>query len=448
MNDTFEGLDRAVADGNLSRRQMLWLMATASGGIVLSGCAVNPVTGKREFSLMGQAQEVEIDRQHSPHQFSADYGISQDAALRSYVASVGRDIARVSHRPDMPYSFNPVNANYINAYAFPGGTIGVTRGIMLEMDSEAELSALLGHEVAHVTARHTAQRMSKQQLTGLVLAGAGAVVAARAGESQAALAMGLGGVAAGLLLARYSREDERQADSLGMEYMAKAGQNPEGMVKLMDLLRAQSSRQPGMLEQMFSSHPMSDERYANMKQEQQRRYAQHANRSLNRERYMDNTAALRRLKPAIELQQQAETALRGDKFTDAEQLLARSLERAPQDYTGLVLMAKTLMIQEKNTQARPYLDRAIAVYPEEAQAHHLAGVASLHAGQPGAALERFQSYDQLLPGNPNTRFFIGLSHEGLGERDHAAQAFREYLQMGGSGQQADYARQRLASWQG
>lgn len=442
MRADIEDLGEAVGQGRLSRRQALWLMAAASGGLV-TGCAVNPVTGERQLSLMSTSQEIDIDRQHSPHQFSADYGVSQDAALKRYVEGLGKDISNASHRPDMPYNFNPVNANYINAYAFPGGSIAVTRGIMLEMESEAELAALLGHEVGHVTARHTAQRMSKQQLTGLVMAGAGAVIASRAGESQAALAMGLGGVAAGLLLARYSRDDERQADSLGMEYMAKAGHNPDGMVELMDLLRRQSSRNPSMIEQMFSSHPMSDERYANMKQEKQRRYTQQSQRSMQRERYMDNTARLRRLKPAIELQQQAETALRQEKFADAERLLSRSLNEAPEDYTGLVLMAKTLMIQEKNSQARPYLDRAMAAYPQEAQAHHLAGVASLHSGQPGAALERFQRYDNLLPGNPNTTFFIGLSHEGLGQQDQAAQAFAEYLRKGGSGQQADYARQRL-----
>lgn len=429
----------------LSRRQLLWLMAVAGGGVV-TGCAVNPVTGEHQLMLMTPAQEVNLDRQQSPHQFSADFGPSQDQALNDYIASVGAQIASTSHRPDMPYNFRAVNANYINAYAFPGGSIAVTRGILLDLPSEAALAALLGHEVAHVTSRHTAQRMTKHTLTGLVLAGAGAVVAARSGDDRAALVMGLGGIATGALLARYSRDDERQADALGMEYMVKTQHNPQGMVELMDLLRRQSAHHPNLIEQMFSSHPMSDERYRNMTARLHSRYADQRHLSDGRTRYLDQTARLRRLKPAIERQQEAEAALRREKYAEAEELLKTSLKLAPDDYTGLVLMGKTLMIQERMKEAQRFLDKAMAVYPQEAQAQHLGGVAALHQGKAEIALTRFQRYEQLLPGNPNTLFFIGMSHETLGQRSDAASAYQRFLQTGVQGQQADLARQKLQQW--
>jgi hypothetical protein len=120
-----------------------------------------PVTGESQFMLMTEAGEIRLDQKHSPHQFSADYGQVQDPALNRYLNQKGKQLAAVTHRPDMPYSFRCVNATYVNAYAFPGGSIATTRGILLELENEAELDALLGHEIAHVNARHTAARMSQ-----------------------------------------------------------------------------------------------------------------------------------------------------------------------------------------------------------------------------------------------------------------------------------------------
>lgn len=433
------------AEGHFSRRQLLWLMALASGG-VLTGCSVNPATGQRQLTLMSAAQEQSIDRQHSPHQISADYGVVQDAELRRYVEGVGQSIHQVSHRPDVPYRHLTTNANYINAYAFPGGTIGITRGILLSMDSEAELAALLGHEVAHVSARHTAQRMTSQTLAGLAVAGTGVALGARAGTTTTALALGLGGIAAGALLASYSRSDERQADSLGLEYMTTAGYSPEGMIQLMDLLQNLSSREPSLLEQMFSSHPMSSERYRDAVREASGRYADKSHQPLYRERYLDQTASLRRLQPAINLQQRAEAQLGRGEQEQAVASLRESQRLAPEDYTGLVLLGKAWLMQDNFQQAEAPLRAAAQVYPEEAQAQHLLGVVALQRRQPDQALSRFQNYKRLLPGNPMTEFFIGLSHEGLNQRPEAATAFQRFLEQGGSGEPADYARQRLQQW--
>lgn len=429
----------------MSRRQLLSLLALASGG-VMTGCSVNPVTGQRELMLMSSGQELDIDQQHSPHQISADYGRVQDADLAAYVETVGASIGQVSHRPDMPYQYLALNANYVNAYAFPGGTIGVTRGILLSMESEAELAALLGHEVAHVSARHTAQRMTQQTLVGIAVAGAGVALATQVDDTATALALGLGGVAAGALLARYSRSDERQADALGLEYMTAAGYSPEGMVHLMDLLQNLSSRQPSMLEQMFSSHPMSDERYRDAQREAAERYADQADQPFYRERYMDLTADLRRLKPAVALQQQAEAQLGRGAQAEAVAQLEESLKLAPEDYTGLVLLGKAWLAKENFAQAKGPLTEAARVYPEEAQAQHLLGVLALQEQQPEQALNQFKNYQRLLPGNPMTDFFIGLSHEGLAEKPEAAAAYQRFLNQGGSGEPAKHARQQLSLW--
>ena len=147
----------------LTRRKFLWISSVSTAGLI-TGCATNPVTGKKQFMLMSEQQEISMDKQYAPHQFSADYGAAQDHMMNSYVTQVGKKLAAVSHRPKMPYSFRVVNATYVNAYAFPGGSIAATRGIMIGMDSEAELAGLLGHEIGHVCARHTAERYSKTMI--------------------------------------------------------------------------------------------------------------------------------------------------------------------------------------------------------------------------------------------------------------------------------------------
>lgn len=435
-----------VRPRRLSRRHFLQFLSLSAMG-VFSGCAANPVTGQRQLMLVSESQEVSLDRENSPHQFSADYGTVQDDRLNGYLTSVGRDLARSSHRPEMPYSFRAVNANHVNAYAFPGGSIATTRGILLELNDEAELAALMGHEIGHVNARHAAQRMS----TGIVaqLAVAGATVAAASSEDKQGLAplvQTLGGLGTGVLLARYSRDNEREADSLGMAYAARAGQNPEGMVGLHRLLVAQAKEKPGALDLMFATHPMSSERLATAQAEADGRYRALQGVDRRRQRYMDNTEGLRRLKPAIQEQQKGEKEMARKNFRQAEPHFARALQLAPDDYPGLLLMAKCQFGLDNRPAASRYADQAKRVYPGEPQALQVAGILSLSQGKNDAALRDFEAYDRMLPGNPNAIFLKGVSLEGLGQRQAAAAHYQRYLQGVRNGNQSQYARQRLVEW--
>jgi predicted Zn-dependent protease len=427
------------------RRDFLWLLPGLGAGAWLSGCSTDPVTGRKTLVMMGKEQEIALDREHSPHQFSEDYGPSQDARLNEYLAGVGRRLAGKSHRPDMPYSFRAVNANYVNAYAFPGGSIAATRGILLELEDEDQLAGLWGHELGHVNARHFAERQAKGTLIQLVALGAG-IAAAEKNPAYGELANLVGSLGGGALLAHYSREDEREADALGMEYMVRGGHNPAGMVDLMELLNREAKRKPNALELMFSTHPMSSERLETAKQRQVRQYAEAAGRPRQRERYLDNTSRLRALRGAIQEQQKAEERLARKDYAGAEQHLRVSLAQAPDDYTGLVLMGKTQMALKRPQEAAPYLARAKAVYPGEAQAVHLSGVSKLQLKRPDEALAEFEAYERLLPGNPNTIFLKAYSLDMMQRRQDAAQAYYRYLQMTRQGTQAQYAYSRLKEW--
>ena len=428
----------------ISRRRFIALCALSTAGLAF-GCATNPVTGQSQLMLVSPDQEIQLDHENSPHQFSSDYGVCQDPVLNRYLEETGRRLTPHTHRPAMPYQFHCVNATYVNAYAFPGGSIAATRGILLALDNEAELAALLGHELGHVNARHTAQQMTQGTLIQAVVGGISAYA-----QSQGALygqvADQLGMLGAGALLASYSRDNERQADALGLEYMTRAGYGADGFVGLMDILRGMSKHRPGAIELMFATHPMSDERYQTAVAAVAGTYAGSRRNPLYAERYMDHTAGLRKIKGAIEAMQTADTEMANEKFPAAEAALEKALKQAPDDYTALVMMAKCQTAMKRPAAALEYAERAKQVYPQEAQALHLAGFAKLQQKQFAAALADFAASDRVLPGNPNTSFFKALALEGMQRKPEAARTYAQYLQSVRQGDRAQYAYGRLVQW--
>jgi predicted Zn-dependent protease len=395
--------------------------------------------------LVSEDWEIQVDKQNSPHQFSADYGPVQDTALNSYLERTGKKIATLSHRPHMPYSFRGVNATYVNAYAFPGGSIAATRGILLTLSNEAELGGLLGHELGHVNARHTAEQMSKNMVATAVIGGITGYVGGK-GAIYGDVASKLGMIGAGMLLAGYSRDNEREADALGMKYMVRAGYSPKGLVGLMDVLRSMSRHRPSAIELMFATHPMSEERYQTAVEKAEREYRSAQKLPLHRDRYMDHTAKLRSIKSAIEGMQKGETAMAKQQYGDAEKYFRKALKEAPEDYAGLVMMSKCQLVQKRYGEAQRYAERAKELYAKEPQAYHLSGIAKIQTKNFDGAYEEFSSYERLLPGNPTTLFLKGLSLEGMERIKESATEYYRYLEVVREGKQAQYAYQRLVEW--
>mgnify|MGYP005620632265 CR=1 FL=1 len=428
----------------MDRRTFIKLSSLATAGVV-TGCAINPVTGRRQLMLMSQAEEIALDKAHSPHQFSADYGASQDSALNQYIAKIGTSLAALSHRPEMPYSFRTVNAVYINAYAFPGGSIALTRGIVLSLDDEAQLAALLGHEIGHVNARHTATRMTKQILLGTALFLGTSAIATK-NEKAAPWVAALGSIGAGALLAHYSRDDEREADALGLEYMKRVQYDPQGMVGLMDLLRSLSSYKPNALEKMFSTHPMSEERYRTAVKAAAESDSATTGKIRNRERFMDRTANLRKLRPVIENLQNGQKEMAGEKYSAADGILRGTVQKASEDYTALVMTAQCQIALEKPQDALHFLERARKAYPREALAVNLSGVSRFMQKRYEQAYNDFHQYETMLPGNPGIIFMKGFTQEAMDHKSQAASEYQRFLQQVTSGDEADHARQRLTEW--
>ncbi len=220
-----------------------------AGTAAAIGCARNPATGARELMLVSESQEIQMGREYD-QEVIQQVGLYPDSNLQRYLQQFGARLAANSERPNLPWTFRVVDDPAVNAFAVPGGHIYVTRGILAHLNSEAELASVVGHEIGHVTARHTAHEMSKQQLAGLGLAVgsvASPVVAQYAGLAQQAL---------GVLFLKFSRDDESQADQLGLRYMARAQYDVNQMPAIFTMLERQSQAGGGgKLPQWLETHP-------------------------------------------------------------------------------------------------------------------------------------------------------------------------------------------------
>ena len=349
---------------------------------LLAGCSVNPVTGNRDLMLVSGQQEVAMGEQmYVPMQQSQGGIYDVDPVLTEYVSTVGMKVAEQSG-VNLPYEFVVLNNSVPNAWALPGGKIAINRGLLTEMNSEAELAAVLGHEVTHAAARHSAQQQSRGMLTqGLVVATT--IAASDSGYADLA-AMGAG-LAGQLALMKYGRNAELESDKYGMRYMSRAGYDPQGAVTLQEtFVRLSKGREQDWISGLFASHPPSQERVdANRK----RLRNLPAGGNIGKEAY---AAALRKTRdalPAYEAYDKGREAL-GNKDPDTALALA---------------------------------NEALTLFPEEANFHALRGDARLMKEQYDMAVT---NYNRAI--DRRNSFFYYYLQRGLAQhkldRDGAAQA--------------------------
>lgn len=248
--------------------------------LLAAACAVNPATGRREFMLVTEQQEVALGRESDPA-IVAQFGLVDDPALQEYVTDLGLRLAAGSERPDLPWSFKVVDDPQVNAFALPGGYIYVTRGILAHFDSEAELAGVLGHEIGHVTARHGASQMSRQQLQQIGL-GIGMIASETFRQYSALAATGLQ-----LMNLSYSRDDESQSDRLGLRYISRLDYDADAMIGVFEMLAtAGGGSDEGRLPEWQSTHPYPETRSADMRAEIQRTGVSREG-LIERDRYLD-----------------------------------------------------------------------------------------------------------------------------------------------------------------
>jgi predicted Zn-dependent protease len=232
----------------------------------LTGCATNQATGRNQLDLLGAEQEIALGEEAAP-EFLKEYGGEiPSSEIRAYVSELGKELASVSERPDLPWQFYVVDSSVINAFALPGGKVFMSRGLLEKMTNKAQLAGVLGHEIGHVTGKHINDRMSQAMVLQGVIAGIGVAGEVSDESWLGVLGVGTQAVGTGYLL-KFGRDQESEADSLGLRYMVALGYNPMAQVQVMDILKAASGASGGKLEEFFSTHPMPDTRIRRLEKE-------------------------------------------------------------------------------------------------------------------------------------------------------------------------------------
>ena len=229
---------------NLTMRLLAALLLVS----ISTACATNPVTGKKEFSLMSEAEELAIGQQ-ADAEIRREMGVYHDQELQRYVSDIGMRLAQQSHRPNLPWTFTVVDSPAINAFAVPGGYVYVTRGILPYLKDESELAGVLGHEIGHVTARHASQQYSRQAGGSIGLMVLSIFV------PQTAPFADLSSMGLGVLFLKYGRDDEIESDRLGMEYASAGGWDPSAVPRFLSTLARVDAMSERGVPNWLSTHP-------------------------------------------------------------------------------------------------------------------------------------------------------------------------------------------------
>lgn len=406
------------------RKVTIFLVLSVSCGF-LCGCSVNPVTGKHELMMMSTQQEIEMGKQnYAPMQQSQGGVYDIDPELASYVQRVGNNVAAQSGVL-LPYEFVVLNNSVPNAWALPGGKIAINRGLLTELESEAELAAVLGHETVHAAARHTAKQISRSNLLqGLVLATA--VVTSDSDYGN--LAVGGASVAAQMATMKYGRSAELESDRYGMQYMSKAGYDPQGAVKLQEaFVRLSEGRNPGWLSGLFSSHPPSQERVSANKATASTLPAGGKQGRDEFQAAMQKTLATM---PAYEAYDEGRKALSEEKLDDALTLAKKALSLFNGEANFHALRGDIRLVADKYDMAITNYNRAINRRDDFFYYHLQRGLARKELGSTAAAVTDLDRSIELMATAP-AYFALAEIAEERGDTVTAIKHYKVVAKAGG-----------------
>ncbi len=404
------------------------LIATLVLAAALTGCATNPVTGRKEIHMVSEQQEIQLGQQYyGPSRQSQGGDYVTDPAVNAYVQQVGRKLAAVADRP-LPYEFVVLNSSELNAWALPGGKIAINRGLLVELKNEAELAAVLSHEIVHAAARHGAQQMEKGQLMqiGAAVASIGASVY---GGSALGQVVGQGAaVGAQLLSAKYGREDELEADRYGMQYMKRAGYDLQAAVTLQELFvrKFQAGNDQDWMTGLFASHPPSQERVDANRRTMQEMGGPGGD--MGTERYAAAMATLKRDAPAYGKQEQASSAAGKGDLASARRLANEAVKIEPRESRFYGLLGDLAMAEKNPRTALGHYQKAGQLDPGYFKPMVQQGTAQYQLGNAMAAAPLLEQSMKLLPTAPGA-YYLGRINE---DRGNMPEAVRLYTLAAGS----------------
>lgn len=413
----------------LIKRHPLW--SWLGLGLLLAllavACAKNPVTGQDELVLMSEQQELSMGANYFPQTTQLNHGLPPgDPGLQTYVSGVGRRLAARSHRPNLPWQFNVVNTSQVNAFALPGGKISVTRGLITKMDSEDQLAAVMGHEVGHVTARHSVAQYTRGVLVTLAVLG----LAVAMGDSDwAPVGIAAAGVAGQLLMLSYSRDQERQADELGYQYMTQNGYNPQGMVQVFQMFKAMEKTEPGFTAAMLSSHPLPNERIQSAQQRVLQSDPRLTNQPMKTASFSRALALQKRRAPAYAAMDKGAALASKRRFTEAASYFRRAISLYPQEGLFHTQLALVYLQQKNNRAALQEAKTGAALAGNNFYALLVAGAAYRAQGDYRNGAQSHFAASKLLPDQYINLFFLAYCLDRLGQRSYAADYYRKVVRL-------------------
>lgn len=404
--------------------------------ISIAACSVNPVTGKRELNFVSEADEIRLGEQnYAPMQQQSGGVYDIDPVLTEYVSGIGQKLAAVSDR-DLPYEFVVLNSSVPNAWALPGGKIAINRGLLTEMNDEAELAAVIGHEIVHAAAKHSALAQTRGSL--LQVAVIGTAIAA-GGSGYGDLAAGGAGIGAQLISQSYGREAELESDFYGMQYMSRAGYNPQGAVRLQQtFVRLSEGRATDWISGLFSSHPPSQERVnANIRTAE----SLPPGGVTGKEAYDAAMSKTIEAKPAYDAYDEGYKALADGNAELAEDKAEEAIGLFPEEADFYALRGDVRYVNEDYERAIENYDIAIRRRDSYFRYYLQRGLAKEKLKDDGAAKTDLDKSNEMIPTAP--------AHYALGNiavrQGRKADAIEHYsLVAGGQGEVADAARMALA----
>lgn len=401
------------------RRGRVRRLGWAAALLAAAGCATNPVTNRSELSLVSEAYEVQLGRtNYEPMQQAQGGELTAFPDVEAYVQRVGQRLVEVSDRPHLPYEFTVLNNGTPNAWALPGGKIAVNRGLLTELENEAELAAVLSHEIVHAAAKHGAQAMQRGLLTQAALIGLGAAVQDH--DYRDVIFAGAG-LSAQLITQRYSRSAELEADRYGIQYMAAAGYDPQAAVTLQEkFVRLAEGREQDWLTGLFASHPPSRERVA--KNQQLVNAMGAPGGTLGEMEYEAALAGLEEAQPAYDKLEMARAAMQRGHTAQALQFARQGMSLLPQEAQFYGIAAKAKASQGDLHGARELLDEAIVRDDEYYDFYLQRGYVRHQLGAVAAARQDLRRSADLLP-TAQAHHALGMMELQAGNQTTAVRHF-------------------------
>lgn len=396
---------------------MRYLFILLFTSLTLAGCATNPVTGKQSLALLSPAEQIAMgEKNYGPYQQQQGGRYNVDPAVNEYVKWVGRKLAAVSDQPQLPYDFVVLNDDTANAWALPGGKIAINRGLLAMLDDEAQLAAVLGHEIVHAAAGHTAQQQSRATLIGL---GAALLTIAVADSDYSPL-LGAGvGLGAGMASAHFSRDQELEADEYGIKYMARAGYDPQAAIELQEKFVALAKGHEGdVFGNLFASHPPSPERVArnratSAKYPGGQRFASEFKRAI---------AQLTRDREAYKTHVAAKKAAGQKNYADALSLTDKAIAQQGHEAQFHITRGRILLAEDKTLAASSAFKRATQENPDYALGFLLHGATEKKLGYADSAQRSLARSMDLLPTSIGA-YYLGELYRDQGDRNQARRYF-------------------------